>query len=105
MEFLKKLFAAIFLSLLISAPIIFLEAFAIYNIITLYQIPYINNFGYYQIVGGCFVIMITRNQIKIRDEENEEKFLPELINLAINRFFRIVFVWSVALVFHEIFLR
>lgn len=106
MDLIKKLFSAIFLSVLVSMPLVFLEAFAIYTISILYKIPHLNQFEYYQIVGVCFIIMITRNRIKAKKEDSEEEnFTLDLFNHVINRLFRVVFVWSVALAFHQIFLR
>lgn len=104
MEFIKKLFSAISLSLIISLPLSMLEALAIYSIIDLYDIPYLIQFHYYQILGISFIIMITRNRIRIDHEESEEKsLLPDILSLSANRLFRIIFVWSVSFSFHYIF--
>ena len=106
MDFIKKLFSAIFLSVVISMPLVFLEAFAMYTIVELYEIPYLKQFEYYQILGVCFIIMMTRNRIKAKKEDiEEENFTLDLFNNVINRLFRVIFVWSVALVFHQLFLR
>jgi hypothetical protein len=104
MEFIKKLFSAISLSLIISLPLSMLEALSIYSIINLYEIPYLIQFQYYQILGISFIIMITRNRIKMEDEEDEEKpLLPILLSSSANRLFRVLFVWSVSFAIHYIF--
>ena len=106
MEFIKKLFSAIALSLIVSLPLSMLEALAVYSIINLYEIPYLIKFQYYQILGISFIIMITRNRIRIEseDEKNEGKDLvSSIISLSVNRLFRIVFVWSVSFAVHYIF--
>ena len=106
MDFIKKLFSAIFLSVLISMPLVFLEAFAIYTVALLYEIPYLKHFEYYQIVGLCFIIMMTRNRIKTKKETpNDEDFALDLFNNVVNRLFRVIFVWTIALVFHQLFLK
>ena len=102
MEFIKKLSSAIALSLMISLPLSMLEALAIYSIINLYEIPYLIKFHYYQIIGISFIIMITRNRIRI-DSEEEKELLPSIISLSANRLFRIIFVWSVSFSLHYIF--
>lgn len=102
MEFIKKLFSAISLSLMISLPLSMLEALAIYSIINLYEIPYLINFHYYQILGISFIIMITRNRIRI-DEEDEKPLIPSILSFSTNRLFRVIFVWSVSFVVHYIF--
>lgn len=103
MEFIKKLSSAIALSLIISLPLSMLEALAIYSIINLYEIPYLIKFHYYQIIGISFIIMITRNRIRIDSEEEEKELLPSIISLSANRLFRIIFVWSVSFSLHYIF--
>lgn len=106
MEFIKKLFSAIALSLLVSFPITLLEALMMFSIVNLYEVPYLEKFQYHQILGICFIIMMTRNRIKIKDTEKKDvDLLAEITSLSVNRLFRIIFVWSVALCFHEIFLR
>jgi hypothetical protein len=102
MEFIKKLSSAIALSLMISLPLSMLEALAVYSIINLYEIPYLIKFHYYQIIGISFIIMITRNRIRI-DSEEEKELLPSIISLSANRLFRIIFVWSVSFSLHYIF--
>jgi len=104
MEFIKKLSSAIALSLIISLPLSMLEALAIYSIINLYEIPYLIKFHYYQIIGISFIIMITRNRIRIDSEQDEEKdLIPSIISLSANRLFRIIFVWVVSFSLHYIF--
>lgn len=103
MEFIKKLFSAISLSLMISLPLSMLEALSIYSIVNLYEIPYLINFHYYQILGFSFIIMITRNRIRInKDEDEEEDLFPSIVSLSLNRLFRIIFVWSVAFSLHYV---
>jgi hypothetical protein len=102
MEFIKKLSSAIALSLIISLPLSMLEALSVYSIINLYEIPYLIKFHYYQIIGISFIIMITRNRIRIDSEEDKE-LLPSIISLSSNRLFRIIFVWSVSFSLHYIF--
>jgi hypothetical protein len=106
MEFIKKLFSAIALSLILSLPLSMLEALSIYSIINLYEIPYLIKFQYYQILGISFIIMITRNRIRIEseNEKDEEKdLISSLASLSVNRLFKIVFVWSVSFAVHYIF--
>ncbi len=103
MEFIKKLSSAIALSLMISLPLSMLEALAVYSIINLYEIPYLIKFHYYQIIGISFIIMITRNRIRIDSEGEEKELFPTIISLSSNRLFRIIFVWSVSFSLHYIF--
>ena len=105
MEFLKRLSSAICLSLIISLPLSMLEALLIYSIINLYEIPYLINFHYYQILGLSFIIMLSRNGIKLDNEkeENENDIFTPIISISINRLFRILFVWSVSFSIHYIF--
>ncbi len=103
MEFIKKLSSAIALSLIISLPLSMLEALAVYSIINLYEIPYLIKFHYYQIIGISFIIMITRNRIRIDSEGEEKELFPTIISLSSNRLFRIIFVWSVSFSLHYIF--
>lgn len=103
MEFIKKLFSAISLSLIISLPLSMLEALAIYSIIKLYEIPYLINFHYYQILGISFIIMITRNRIRINEEGEEKDLISDIVSLSINRLFRVIFVWSISFSLHYIF--
>lgn len=105
MDFIKKLFSAISLSLIISLPLTLLEAFLIFSLVDLYKIPYLLNFQYHQILGVCFIVMMTRNRIKIKDDKKESNTMLDIFNTSLNRLFRILFVWSVALCFHQIFLR
>lgn len=103
MEFIKKLFSAISLSLMISLPLSMLEALSIYSIVNLYEIPYLINFHYYQIIGISFIIMMTRNRIRINKEEDENDLFSSILSLSLNRLFRIVFVWSVSFSLHYLF--
>jgi len=104
MELLKKISSAVLLSLLIALPLSFLESLTIYCIIKLYEIPYLVNFEYYQIMGLSFIYMITRNRIRINNDQYKEMdLLPTIISISTNRLFRIVFVWSVALTVHYLF--
>lgn len=101
MDFVKKLFSAISLSILISLPISMLEALTIFSIIKLYEIPYLCNFEYYQILGISFIFMITRNRVKIYQEKEKEKnLLEQIIPLSLNRLFRVIFVWCVSFAVH-----
>jgi hypothetical protein len=102
MEFIKKLFSAIALSLIISLPLSMLEALAIYSIINLYEIPYLIQFYYYQILGISFIVMITRNRIRI-DEDEEPPIIQTIMSFSVNRLFRVIFVWSVSFSVHYIF--
>jgi len=103
MDFFKKICSAIALSLLIALPLSMLEALTIYSIIKLYEIPYLTEFKYYQIMGISFIYMITRNRIKAKSEDKEEDLLHQILTLSANRLFRIVFVWSVAFSIHYLF--
>lgn len=103
MEFIKKLFSAIALSLIISLPLSMLEALAIYSIINLYEIPYLISFDYYQILGISFIVMITRNRIRFEDEEEDNQIFQKMVSFSVNRLFRVVFVWSVSFAVHYIF--
>jgi hypothetical protein len=50
--------------------------------------------------------MMTRNSIKIKEKEQTiDEFLPTVINPSINRLFRIIFVWVVALSYHQIIIK
>lgn len=104
MEFLKKISSAILLAIIIALPLSFLEALTVYSIINLYEIPYLVNFEYYQIMGISFVLMMTRNRVRfISEDEKQKDLLPQIIGPSLNRLFRIAFVWSVALAVHFIF--
>lgn len=102
MDFLKKISSAILLSILVSLPLSMLEALAIYSIINLYEIPYLIEFKYYQIMGIIFIFMITRNGLKQGGEEKDD-LLTELTSISLNRLFRIAFVWAVSFSIHYIF--
>jgi len=106
MEFIKKLFSAIALSLIVSLPLSMLEALTVYSIVDLYEIPYLIKFKYYQILGIIFIVMITRNRIRIESEDDrdlENDLISSIISLSLNRLFRIIFVWSVSFAVHYIF--
>lgn len=106
MEFIKRLFSAIVLATLIALPLAVLESLSVFSIIYFYEIPYLNNFQYYQILGLSFILMMTRNRIKISEKDKKIRdFYNEIIDPSINRLFRIIFVWAVALTIHQIFLR
>jgi hypothetical protein len=50
--------------------------------------------------------MMTRNRIKMRDEKTTNKdFIKEISGPSINRLFRVIFVWSVALMVHQILFK
>lgn len=102
MEFLKKISSAILLSILVSLPLSMLEALAIYSIINLYEIPYLIEFKYYQIMGIIFIFMITRNSVT-KDNKDRGDLINELTLISLNRLFRIGFIWCVALFIHYIF--
>ena len=106
MEFIKRLSSAILLATLIALPLAILESLSVFSIVYLYKIPYLANFSYYQILGLSFILMMTRNRIKISErDKNIRDFYKEIIDPSINRLFRIIFVWVVALSIHQIFLR
>ena len=106
MEFIKRLFSAIVLATLIALPLAVLESLSVFSIIYFYKIPYLNNFQYYQILGLSFILMMTRNRIKISEKDKKIRdFYNEIIDPSINRLFRIIFVWAVALTIHQIFLK
>ena len=106
MEFIKRLFSAIVLATLIALPLAVLESLAVFSIIYFYKIPYLNNFQYYQILGLSFILMMTRNRIKISEKDKKIRdFYNEIIDPSINRLFRIIFVWAVALTIHQFFLK
>jgi hypothetical protein len=108
MEIFKKLSAAVVLAILVGLPLALLESLTIYSVIKLYEIPYLCNFKYYQIMGLSFVIMMTRNRIRFNEDTCEGKDdvkVPStvIINQSLNRLFRVAFVWGVALVVHYLF--
>jgi hypothetical protein len=106
MEFLKRLSSAIVLAVLIAIPLAVLESLSVFSIIYLYEIPYLINFEYYQILGLSFILMMTRNRIKISESDKSIRdFYEDIIDPSINRLFRIIFVWIVALSIHQIFLK
>jgi hypothetical protein len=79
-----------------------LEALAIYSIINLYEIPYLVDFKYYQIMGIIFIFMITRNVSKT-EEDKKGDLIKQLLLITSNRLLRIAFVWSVSLFIHYVF--
>ena len=98
MEFIKRLTSAIFLALVISIPLLFLESLLIYNVIQLYDIPHLKYLEYQHILGAGFIFMMTRNRIHIREKiQTKQEFLKDILDPSINRLFRIGFVWGVAL--------
>jgi hypothetical protein len=106
MEFIKRLSSAIVLATLIALPLAILESLSVFSIIYFYEIPYLIYFSYYQILGLSFILMMTRNRIKISErDQNIKDFYREIMDPSINRLFRIIFVWSIALSIHQIFLR
>lgn len=106
MDLFKRVSAAVLLALLIALPLTLVESLMIYCIVKLYEIPYLINFEYYQILGISFIMMMTRNRIRIL-EENEDKndFMKVISYPSLNRLFRVVFVWCVALIIHLLFLK
>jgi len=106
MNLFKRVSSAVLLAIVIALPLCLLESITVYSIIQLYEIPYLAKFEYYQILGIGFIIMITRNRLRISDEEEDTKdFIKEIIYPSINRLFRVIFVWCIALIIHELFLR
>ena len=106
MEFIKRLSSAIVLATLIALPLAILESLSVFSIIYFYEIPYLIHFSYYQILGLSFILMVTRNRIKMSEkDQNIKDFYREIMDPSINRLFRIIFVWSIALSIHQIFLR
>lgn len=109
MEILKKISAAILLAILVGLPLALLESLTIYSISKLYEIPYLSNFKYYQILGLSFIIMITRNRIKFTSdslkhiEEEDDPLMPSILTQSYNRLFRMAFVWAVSLAVHYLF--
>lgn len=106
MDLFKRVSAAVLLALLIALPLTLVESLMVYCIVKLYEIPYLINFEYYQILGISFIMMMTRNRIRIL-EENEDKndFMKVISYPSLNRLFRVVFVWCVALIIHLLFLK
>lgn len=106
MDLFKRISSAVLLALLIALPLTLLESLMVYSIVRLYEIPYLINFAYYQVLGTSFIMMVTRNRIRIL-EENEDKndFMKVISYSSLNRLFRVVFVWCVALIIHLLFLK
>ena len=106
MDLFKRISSAVLLALLIALPLTLLESLMVYSIIKLYEIPYLINFAYYQVLGISFIMMMTRNRIRIQEEKEDKKdFIKEVSYPSLNRLFRVGFVWCIALIIHEIFLR
>jgi len=106
MELIKRITSAIFLAVLIALPLALLEALVVYVIVKVYEIPYLSSFQYYQIIGLSFILMMTRNRIRISEKDKPIKdFLPEIILPSMNRLFRILFVGAVALTIHQLFFK
>lgn len=98
MDFFKRLTSAIFLAIVIAVPVIFLESLIFHHIIQIYKIPYLLNFTYLNILGCCFICMLIRNKIKMKEKDQGMKdFFKELFEYTTNRAFKIIFVWCVAL--------
>ena len=106
MDLFKRISSAVLLALLIALPLTLLESLMVYSIIKLYEIPYLVNFVYYQVLGMSFIMMMTRNRIRIQEEKEDKKdFIKDITYPSLNRLFRVGFVWCIALFIHEIFLR
>ena len=106
MDLFKRISSAVLLALLIALPLALLESVMVYSIIQLYEIPYLVSFKYYHILGAGFLMMMTRNRIRIPEsEKNASDFTKEITYPSINRIFRVIFVWCIALIIHELFLR
>ena len=106
MDLFKRISSAVLLALLIALPITLLESLMVYSIIRLYEIPYLVNFDYPQVLGISFIMMMTRNRIRMQEEKEDKKdFMKEISYPSLNRLFRVGFVWCIALIIHEIFLR
>lgn len=106
MDLFKRISSAVLLALLIALPLTLLESLMVYSIIKLYEIPYFVNFEYYQVLGMSFIMMMTRNRIRIQEEKEDKKdFIKDISYPSLNRLFRVGFVWCIALIIHEIFLR
>lgn len=106
MDLFKKISSAVLLAILIALPLTLLESIMVYSILKLYEIPYLVNFNYYEVLGMGFIMMMTRNRIRIQEEkENRKDFIKEISYHSLNRLFRVGFVWCIALIIHQIFLR
>ena len=101
MEIIKRIASAISMAILLALPLALLEAAMVYHVISIYGIPYFSNFGYSHILGLSFILMITRNRVRL-PEKNQRfpDFKKEILPPTINRFFRILFVWVVAITLH-----
>lgn len=106
MDLFKRISSAVLLALLIALPLTLLESLMVYLIIRLYEIPYLINFAYYQVLGISFIMMMTRNRIRMPEENEDKKDFMKVISYpSLNRLFRVMFVWCVALIIHLLFLR
>lgn len=106
MDLFKRISSAVLLALLLALPLTLLESLMVYSIVRLYEIPYLINFAYYQVLGISFIMMMTRNRIRMQDKnENNKDFVKEISYPSLNRLFRMGFVWCIALIIHEIFIR
>lgn len=102
MEIIKRIVSAIFLALILA----FIEGFVTYSIIQIYQIPFLIKFEYWHVLGIIFILMVTRNKIRLPERKQKFKsFFDEIIGPTLNRIFRAIFVWSVAITICLIFLR
>jgi hypothetical protein len=73
MDLFKRISSAVLLALLIALPLTLLESLMVYSIINLYQIPYLINFQYCQVLGISFIMMMTRNRIRMQEEKEDKK--------------------------------
>lgn len=106
MEIFKRITSAVALAIIIALPLSLLEALMIFHIVKLYQIPYLSNFHYSHILGISFVMMMTRNRIKLAEKDQETKdFFYEILYPSANRLFRILFVWTTAITIYQLFLK
>lgn len=106
MDLFKRISSAVLLALLLALPLTLLESLMVYSIVRLYEIPYLINFAYYQVLGISFIMMMTRNRIRMQEKnENNKDFVKEISYPSLNRLFRMGFVWCIALIIHEIFIR
>jgi hypothetical protein len=106
MDLFKRISSAVLLALLIALPLTLLESLMVYSIIKLYEIPYLVNFEYYQVLGMSFIMMMTRNRIRMQEEKEDKKdFIKGISYPSLNRLFRVGFVWCIALIIHLLFLR
>ena len=101
MKTIKKILSAIFLALIIALPLVFLETLVVYHLINLFEIPYLVNTEYIHILGIGFIMMIMKNRIRLADNnEDFGTFFKAIGKPTLNRIFRIVFIWVVAITIH-----